>query len=311
MNKDLNRLIKSAVGTTMPAPPKPTTPPPMPQAKSVTEPAPVAAPAPDAAARVKQDNAARNTRIATNVANSSIAPAIAKTTGWIGDRANDVQQATQNFASTPDNYFRNMLTTAMPGWLQAVDTGAVGAGAVGAGAIGGGIQGLGAAADFVHNIYKRVPNMAVEGLSRMGNAGNAAISGNLGEAAKETGQGMARLGGAAAAAVPGATAFGSKALGAAGRLAGGIGSSLATDTNGAAPAPATATVAQATGQPAAKVEQAAADSGFSGEEFQKMLPFLMAILPMLFGGGAGGSNFSNPNYTPSSVDRMAAGSMFG
>ena len=292
MNKDLNRLIKSAVGAALPQAPKPATPPPMPQAKSVTE------PATDATTRVRHDNAARNTRIATNVANSSIAPAIAKTTGWIGDRANDVQQVTQNFASTPDNYFRNMLASAMPAWMQAADVHA----------IGGGVQGLGTVADFVHNIYKKVPNMAVEGLSRMGNAGNAVLSGNLGEAAKETGQGLARLGGTAASAVPGATVIGSKALGAAGRVVGGIGSSLAADTNGAAPT--TTAVAQATGQPAAKVEQAATNAGFSGEEFQKMLPFLMAILPMMFGGGAG-SNFSNPNYVPTSVDRMAAGSMFG
>jgi len=59
----------------------------------------------------------------------------------------------------------------------------------------------------------------------------------------------------------------------------------------------------------------AAPAGFSGEDFQKMMPFLMAILPMLFGGGAPGSNFSNPNYVPrtmpTAIDRMASGSMFG
>jgi hypothetical protein len=192
-----------------------------------------------------------------------------------------------------------MLNNAMPEWLQAAEAGS--------GAVGGGLQGIGTAADFVHNIYKGVPNMAVEGLARMGNAGNAAAAGNLREAATEAGQGYARLGGAAASAVPGATALGSKALGAVGRVAGGVGASLASDT------PAAATVAQATGQDPAKVEQAAANAGFSGEDFQKMMPFLMAVLPMLLGGGGGGGgpNFSNPNYVPTPVDRMAAGSMFG
>lgn len=300
MNKDFNRLIKSAVGATLPQPPKPASPPPMPQATPVTAPPATVPPT----STLPQQNAARRTRIATSVANTSIAPAVAKATGWLGDRASDVQKATQQFASTPDNYFRSMLNNAMPEWLQAAEAGS--------GAVGGGLQGIGTAADFVHNIYKGVPNMAVEGLARMGNAGNAAAAGNLREAATEAGQGYARLGGAAASAVPGATALGSKALGAVGRVAGGVGASLAADTPAVATAPAAATVAQVTGQDPAKVEQAAANAGFSGEDFQKMMPFLMAVLPMLLGGGGGGGpNFSNPNYVPTPVDRMAAGSMFG
>jgi hypothetical protein len=45
------------------------------------------------------------------------------------------------------------------------------------------------------------------------------------------------------------------------------------------------------------------------------MPFLVALLPMLFGGQAPGSNFSNqgymPNATATSLDRLAQSSRFG
>ncbi len=70
-----------------------------------------------------------------------------------------------------------------------------------------------------------------------------------------------------------------------------------------------ATVAQATGKDGADVADAASRAGFSGADFEQMMPFLMAIMPMLFGGQQ--ANISNPNYVPSSLDRLGARSQFG
>jgi hypothetical protein len=301
-HRDLHRLIKSAVG----AYPALGAPKPQPFVSTINPSgtfsannvakwmAPAPRPTPIQQARA-------NTAAA---APGRIAPTIAGITDTIGTAVQGASEGISAITNTPNNFYRD--------WFG---------------------PRVGAVPDFLANSGKQTLRWANEGINRMGNAGTAATQGNWGTAAGEAGQGMARLGGAALSVLPTGAASGGVAKPLLARVASGVGNVVknaipptavraAVDDKGmnapAPAAPATQTVAQATGKSPQAVAQAAEAAGFDAASFEKMMPFLMAALPMLFGGGAPGSNFSNPNYQPTSpgaglsaIDRMAASSPFG
>lgn len=235
----------------------------------------VMAPAARPPAPTPIQQARTNTAQATGAAQSSWAPGIARAVEGITNSTQFVNQGVDRVTSTPDNFYRDWLGP-VAGWVP----------------------------DQLANAGKTTIGWGRDGLQRMGNAGNAAAEGNFGAASAEAGQGLARLGGAALSVIPGAGGAVSKALPWTARMAqhavqalprvsAEVGTAMAQDDKGgnqAAPvAPAPAPVAQ-TQDPESQIN------------FQAMLPFLMAIMPQLFGGASG----QGGQFTPeTSLDRLA------
>ena len=288
--RDFNRLIKAAVGAPpVPIGPKSTTP----FANTVAKWMAPAAPAVPAVAAPKPPLTLPQAKQNLTAATAANQPATRPS--WvpygIPTNTEEMQQFGDAYGQTlshvggegaPNNFYREWLGP-KAGWLP----------------------------DAAADAGRQFLNTAREGIGRMGNAGSAVASGNLSGAAYEATQGALRGAQTAAAVAPGLASVPVM-----------LGSALLQDDKGMNVPAATGAVAQATGKPPEAVAEAAQAAGFSGADFEKMmpflmaaLPFLMAALPMLFGGDAPGSGFSNPNYVPSGapsvIDRMGAMSRFG